>query len=261
MIFYWKDEYREDRIVLSVTGPAVRYGFGFFETLYWDGARAARLEKHLARLFDSLLAFGLAFTQEDFEEVIAQVAHKNGLTGKTARVNIHYPVDGPEPARAVVTTAPYSPPSQALRLSLSPRPLHTWLGRYKSTNHLPYHLEHQAAQTAGLDGAVLTTPCGHVLEATHAALLFSDGGIFLTPAPPGQGTEAAGLLPSTALAAAGEALTITARPIRVEEVGEFQHAWVLNSLLGMHPLAAIGQWEFNPDGETAAAVTTIIHNA
>ncbi|MBU1002913.1 MAG: aminotransferase class IV [Proteobacteria bacterium] len=261
MIFYWKDEYREDRIVLSVTGPAVRYGFGFFETLYWDGARTARLEMHLARLFGSLMAFGLAFQEEDFEEVISQVAHKNGLTGRTARINIQYPVDEPGAVRAIVTVAPYSPPSRALSLALSPRPLHFWLGLHKSTNHLTYHLEHQGALASGLDGTVLATPCGHLLEAAHAALLFSDGDRFLTPSPPGQGPEAPGLLPSTALAAASEALSITARPIRVDEINGFQQAWALNSLLGMQPLAAIGQWEFSPDAETATRVTAIIHNA
>ncbi|BBD08052.1 aminotransferase class IV [Desulfovibrio ferrophilus] len=261
MIFYRNGEYHKDRIDLSVTSPALRYGFGFFETLYWDGGRVCRLEAHQKRIFSSLKAFDLDYVDENFATIIPQVAHDNGLSGQTARINIQYPIDDTGPAQAIVMAAPYSPPDKPLRLVLTPRPFHSWLGLHKSTSHLPYFLEHKKALAAGMNGAVLAAPSGHVLEVTHAALLFQDGNTLLTPAPPLQGEQAPGILPSTALAAASETLEITARPVRVDEIGNFKCAWALNSLMGMQPIAAIGQNTFTLDDETAKAITTVIHGS
>lgn len=264
MIFHYRGEFLEDRISLAADGPALRYGFGFFETLYWDGENICRLDAHLARLVGSLREFGLTLAPEPWTEIIAEVARRNGLAGRPARINLTCPVDTPAsespltaPLSAIVTAAPYSPPAAPLRLALSPRPLCSWLGRHKTCNHLHYHLEHRHALEAGLHGAVLASPDGFLLEATHASLVLARDGELLTPAPPADG-DGSGILPGSALATAREVLDITARPVPMDELEDFDRAWALNSLLGMHPVEAIGPHGFTPDFETARAAGAAI---
>lgn len=304
MIFYDRGEYREDRLSLAVDSPAFRYGFGFFETVFWDGTGACRLGLHLERLGASMAAFGLPYAPGDLPPAIETVARRNGLAGITARVNIIIPVDGPGPYRPVITAHAYTPPpmDRALDFSLSPRPLHAWLGAFKSANYLHYHLEHRAALNAGLDGAAIAAPGGWLLEAAHATLVFSMNNALVTPAPPSIGKNSAtsvaaaannvadttqessvedrshqtcstkknsgiasnngttaieetydfdetapGMLPGTALAAAREVLDIPARPIHLDELPAFDHAWALNSLMGMRCVSRVGDVSFAPD--------------
>jgi 4-amino-4-deoxychorismate lyase len=262
MIFYDRGEYREDRLSLAVDGPAFRYGFGFFETIFWDGQGPCRLDLHLKRLEASCAAFGLPFAPGDIAQVVGNVAMRNGLRGMTARANVIVPVDGPGPYRPVVTVQAYTPPpaDRALSLGLSPRPLHAWLGAFKSANHLHHHLEHRAALDAGRDGMAMAAPGGWLLEAAHATLVFAANGALATPAPPSPpdapdafDETAPALLPGTALAAAREALDIESRPIHLDELPGFENAWALNSLMGMRCVDRIGEVPFAADTAPIAA--------
>nr|WP_280712736.1 aminotransferase class IV [Desulfobaculum xiamenense] len=264
---------------MNAAGPAFRFGFSFFETLLWNGSAPCRLGAHLRRIHASLDAFGLRHETSDLGPVIAQVAARNGLIGRTARVNIIYHVDvAPDaaldassdasdarPLHPVVLIAPYAVPSpdRALALGICPRPLHSWLGAHKSANHLPYWLAGREAAAQGLDGAVLTTPDGHVLEASNAALILReherDGGRYVAPAAPGEGAGRAGILPSTALAAAREVLPIESRPVCVEELSRFEAIYSLNSLIGMLPVTAIGEAHFAADPTPCAMVRSRVH--
>lgn len=248
MIFFHDGQFREGLISLDVAGTAFRYGFGIFETLFWNGAVVCRLGAHLARAHAGLESLGVGCDRCDFEKVIPEVALRNGLARRPGRVNLLFPVEDGR-ARPVVCVAPYEPlaPEKTLRLTLSPRPLHTWLGGHKTMNHLFYHLEQQAALREGFDGAALAAPDGHLLEAATAALVFADHGRLVTPAPPGFGDAAPGILPSVALGCVAEVLGIVARPVRLEELGRFSHAWALNSLMGMRPVTRLGDVRFEPE--------------
>lgn len=260
MIFFHDGTYHEGGLTLDVEGEALRYGFGVFETLYWDGAAVCRLPEHLARAHASLEALGADCARCDFAGVVPGVALRNGLARRPGRVNLLFPVQDGR-AVPVVCAAPYDPPApdKALRLALSPRPLHSWLGAHKTMNHLFYHLEHQDALRQGMDGAALASPDGYLLEAATAALVFSDHGRLVTPAPPGAGDASPGILPSVALSCVAEALDVAARPIRLEDLGRLSHAWALNSLMGLRPVARIGGFRFAPEfGPCEAASRRIL---
>lgn len=260
MIFYHDGQMREGGLTLDVGAEALRYGFGVFETLYWNGAAPCRLREHLARAHASLEALGAGCERCDMAAVIPEVAARSGLLHRPGRVNLLFPVqDGV--ARPVVCAAPYEPlaPDRALRLALSPRPLHSWLGAHKTMNHLFYHLEHRAALERGFDGAALAAPDGHLLETATAALVLADHGRLVTPAPPGAGDAAPGILSSVALACVAGALGIEARPVRLDDLGRYAHAWALNSLMGMRPVVRLGEVRFAPEFGPCAGADALIH--
>jgi 4-amino-4-deoxychorismate lyase len=260
MIYYHDGQLREGPLGLSVEGEALRYGFGVFETLYWDGTGPCRLREHLARAWASLEALGARSVRCDMAAVIPEVAARNGLARRPGRVNLLFPVqDGL--ARPVVCAVPYAPPApdRALRLTLSPHPLHCWLGAHKTMNHLFHHLEHRAALERGFDGAALASPDGHLLETATAALVLADHGQLVTPAPPGAGDAAAGILPSVALASVAAALDIEVRPVHLDDLSRHTHAWVLNSLMGMRPVQCLGEARFEPEFGPCARADALIH--
>lgn len=249
MQYWWQGDFHNGPIGLSVTGPAFRFGFGFFETVLWDGGQAVHLARHMERIHASLEAFGLFFGHAELETVIPELCTRNGLADVLGRVNIIYAVDEPRTSLIpVVTAVPYTPPEdgKALEFAVSERPFQSWLGAHKSANHLVYYLEHQTALGVGKDGAVLQSPCGHVLEAAHASLLFSDGTRFVTPDLPD-----AGILPGIALELMRERCGVQAQPVPVAELGRFQHAYACNSLMGVRAVSCIGDVQFAVDHEAA----------
>lgn len=267
-MFFDGADFREDRIELSVTGPAFRFGMSFFETLFWDGAGVCRLAQHLARVHASLAAFDVPYVNVDFEDIIQQVAEANGLIGKCGRVNIIYPVDSYPDAdipacRPVICAVKYDVPevTSARRLTISPRPLYIWMGAHKSANYLPYFMARREAATHGFDDALLVSPDGYVLEAATSALVFRRGKTFVTPRHPLRGESAPGVLPSTALEAARGVLAIEEKPILLQDVDtSFDSAYVLNSLIGMLPVASIGDALFEADGTPCGSVRKAVHS-
>ncbi|MDY7001019.1 MAG: aminotransferase class IV [Thermodesulfobacteriota bacterium] len=250
MIYYYKDALHSGRISLEIQGPAFRFGLGFFETLFFNGKEVRLLDAHLKRLFASLDAYQIPYHAPDFEGLIPLVLKKNSLERGFARVNIYYPVDKEGvPAEPVVAAFPYSPkPDKTYALEISPRPFHSPLGAHKSMNYMYYHLERAAALRNGFDDALITDPRGRLLETSTASLLFYDHESFVSPASENK-------LPGTAEAMAASMLTPKARPLGVQDLPSFKHAYVLNSLIGMKPVTRIGDLEFKPDAEPCEAVS------
>jgi 4-amino-4-deoxychorismate lyase len=269
MIYFDGAQFTSGRIGLNVDGPAFRYGFSFFETMLWNGSAVCRFGEHMRRLWSSLGAFGVPYEVSDCRVLIQEVVSRNGLEEHYARVNVVYPVDASPsapasgPARPVVCAAPYTPPAPGASrtLGVCPRPLHSWLGAHKCGNYLPYLLARRAAVHEGLDDAVLCSPDGNVLEAATAALVLRAGNKYITPVPVDCGQRTAGVLPSIALAAAREELVITPQPVALAELGGFESAYVLNSLIGMVPVAAIGDVLFDENAAPCAKVRAAVWRA
>ena len=175
---------------------------------------------------------------------------ENSLEHGFARVNIYYPVDKEGvPAEPVIAAFPYSPkPDRTYALEISPRPFHSPLGAHKTMNYMYYHLERAAALKNGFDDALITDPKGRLLETSTASLLFYDGKTFVSP-------TAENRLPGTAEAVAASILRPKSRPIGVQDLALFKHAYVLNSLIGMKPVTRIGDLEFEPDAKTCERVS------
>ncbi|MDD3312078.1 aminotransferase class IV [Pseudodesulfovibrio sp.] len=251
MIHYRNGEHHSGGVVLDPAQPAFRYGAGFFETLYHDGSRALHLEAHLDRLFHSLRDCDVAYEAVDFERVIGQVVERNGLAGRPARVNIFYPVEGPT-ARPVVLAAPHEPrPDRMYRLCRCRDHHLSSLNAMKTTSYLFFHLALKRARARGFDDAALTDFDGNLLETTTGALLLAGEDGFVEMDTPYR-------LPSIALGLARTVLDARPAVVNVDDLPRYSHAYVLNSLVGMRPVVAIGETAFVPDESACRRVTGLV---
>lgn len=248
MIHYRHGRYTDKAVPLDPTSPGFRYGAGFFETIYYSGHHLCHVALHLDRLFHALRTYSIPYQSIDFEGVIQKVLDKNGLTGTPARVNIIYPVQEPQ-ARPIVLAAPYTPsPYKAYRLCICSERHVSSLNVHKTTSYMFFHLAHKAARECGFDDAALFDLDNTLLESTTGAIVFRQNGEFVEPDTPFK-------LPSTALALAKAELDIFPKPIPLDDLGTYRHAYLLNSLIGMRPIVAIGETAFVPDESPCTTVT------
>lgn len=259
MIAWHQGLYIEDRVALHLAGGAFRCGLGVFETILARGGAPLGLGRHLARLAVSLDALGIAHQGLNLEEThghIVEVVRRNGL--ETARVNIFRYQDQPEsPAATLITAAPYAVVSRAARrLTVYPQVQASYLSAHKTMANLHPRLAWEYARQRGFDDAVLAGPSAAggqagkpsmVLECATAALLFSDGQRFFTPATPFK-------LPSLALEAACGVLPVQECSIVLGDLGRFRHAYALNSLIGIQPVLQIDDVTYDEDFAACAAV-------
>lgn len=247
MIHYHDNGYTLEGVRMDPSSPAFRYGAGFFETLYYNGREVCHLERHLDRVLSSLRDYDVPYTTVDFEEVIAQVLNRNGLTGQTARVNIFYPIEA-EVASPVVTAAPHDPkPYKAYRLCICEDHHISTLNGQKTMSYMFFHLALRRARARGFDDAALFDLEDNLLEATTGALVFKKDRQFVCVDSPYR-------LPSTALALATEVLDIIPVRMPLDVLPTFRHAYILNSIIGMRPVVAIGETAFVPDDDACKRV-------
>jgi 4-amino-4-deoxychorismate lyase len=254
VIVHFKGAFRDGPLPLYPESAGLRFGLGAFETLLYNGRALCRLEAHLERLGRSLAALDLMFEPQDHHEILPEVVRRNGLEGGYARVNLFCFEEAEGiPARFLSTAAPYDPaPLSPLRLRPCPDLHESRLCGHKTMNHAPFILARRRARALGFDDALLLDRDGLVLETAAAALVVAREGGLVAPASPLR-------LPSIALAAAREILDIAEEPLRLEDLASARHVFVCNSLMGMRPVASVGQWTFPSDEEVCRLATRAIH--
>jgi 4-amino-4-deoxychorismate lyase len=254
VIVHFKGAFRDGPLPLYPESAGLRFGLGAFETLLYNGRALCRLEAHLERLGRSLAALDLTFEPQDHHEILPEVVRRNGLEGGYARVNLFCFEEAEGiPARFLSTAAPYDPaPLSPLRLRPCPDLHESRLCGHKTMNHAPFILARRRARALGFDDALLLDRDGLVLETAAAALVVAREGGLVAPASPLR-------LPSIALAAAREILDIAEEPLRLEDLASARHVFVCNSLMGMRPVASVGQWTFPSDEEVCRLATRAIH--
>ncbi len=251
MTHFYNNRYDKGGVPLETGSPAFRFGTGFFETMLYNGKRLMHCERHVKRIHASLDHFCIPYQSVYFEEVIYLLLEKNKLTGEPARINIFYPVAG-EMTQPVVTAAPYSPnPKRTYRLSICPDHHVSSLNQHKTMAYMFFNHAHAQAIAQGYDDSLLLDFSDNVLETTTASLLFSKDCEFYEP-------DTAYKLPSLTLAMARELLDIKPRPIALAELSFMDHAYVLNSLVGMRPVKRIGHVEFAMDEASCSGVTETV---
>jgi len=251
MIHFANGKLSSGPVALDPASPGFRYGAGFFETIYYNGSALCHLDAHLDRLLGSLRTHGIAYKSVKFEAVIDSVLVANKLGSSPARVNIVYPV-GTDKADPVILAAPYEPhPYKAYRLCICEERHVSTLNAHKTTSYMFFNLALRQARARGFDDAALFDFDDRILESTTGALLFKKNGEFFQP-------HTRYKLPSTALALAGTVLNVLSKPIALADLEQYRHAYILNSLIGMRPVVAIGETAFVPDEAACEAPTRII---
>ncbi len=250
MICYYKGSYVKHRVELDISGPAFKFGAGFFETLFYNGNIICHLDAHIARIVKSLETYRIPYERVDFEQVITKVLKQNKLIGRHGRINIYYVLEaGSAPASPLIAVYPYTvDENRTFRLCISPYHHQSHLCRHKTMNYMHYYLALADARRREFDDALLVDQAGQVLETCSASLVFSDGESFFTPA-------AEGRLPGIAADKARSVIPIGERAVTIENLQEFKYVYVLNSLIGIKPVILIDDLAYPPDWGTCLNVT------
>ncbi|GKT37769.1 Aminotransferase class IV like protein, partial [Aduncisulcus paluster] len=213
MIYFRNGELHEDDVCLDLAQPAFRTGYGFFETICWNGSKICHLDLHLERARNSLAEFGVVEEPLDYEAVIGEVINANEN-------------DQTQPIVCAVTFEYV--PQRTWTLKPNPHVFLSPLMAHKSTNRMDYLNAWKTAQADGFDDALLQDFEGNVLESSFASLLFKVGDKFIEP-------ETAFKLPGTARIIAARHIEIDSAKVNLAQVDKFDHIYALNSLGGMIP--------------------------
>lgn len=254
MIFYHNGGYSKEGVRQDPASPAFRYGAGFFETLYYNGREICHLGRHLDRILSSLRDYGIPYAAVDFEQVIGEVLERNGLPGRTARVNIFYPIES-ETASPVIMAAPYeAKPYKAYRLCICDDRHVSTLNGQKTTSYMFFHLALRRARARGFDDVALFDFGDNLLESATGAIVLEKNGRFVCP-------DSQYRLRSITLELATDALDIQPARLPMLSLDSYRHAYLLNSLIGMRPVVAIGETAFVPDDKACDKVSALVLNA
>lgn len=231
------------------------YGDGVFETLRAEKGRVLYLNDHLGRLVRSLDALRIPCPQLPegltWAGLLNELLMRNKLTREIASVKIIVTrgiagtlgLPAPAgPSTLCVTAQPYAQP--AAEMYGKGWRLHIWregfappTAPFKTLNYLPFLMARQAALDAGAHEAVLLDPQGCVTETAAGSLLLHTDGRWWTPRSPWQ-------LPGITLKQTGRLLDTGAektmrRSCSPEDLLQAETIWVLNSLMGIMPVAEV----------------------
>ncbi|WP_320169116.1 aminotransferase class IV [Maridesulfovibrio sp.] len=251
MIYYSKGRIEEGAACLDISQPAFRSGYGFFETICWNGHKICHLDLHIDRVRRSLAEFKVAEETVDYAEAILEVIEANSLAGVFSRINVFYPVENGR-ACPIITAVPFEfSADRRWKLIPSKEIFLSNLMRHKTMNRIFYLQAWQTAKDSGFDDALLTDFESNVLESSVASLLFSRAGEYYEPDTPYK-------LPGTARDVAAGVLEIKPTVINLDSIEKYDHVYALNSLGGMIPVTAIGKVRFKEDRVTARKLTAHI---
>ncbi len=254
-----------DEARISPLDRGFLYGDGLFETIRAERGNILWLSMHLQRLVASLRQFRIPLDpMPDWEPILKRLLGENGLSTQIAAIKIIVTrgianrLGLPEAANptVLITASPYSHPPARLyeegcKLHLFSHGFASPLSGFKALNYLYNLAARQAALDAGCDMAMLMDPRGLVTETCTGSLLARTEGAWWVPESPLQlpGTAVGALRPM--MEEAG--LCVANRSARPEDFFSADTVWVLNSLVGVMPVARIDEKPVqNPAAHEAA---------
>lgn len=241
---------------LSVFDRGFLYGDGFFETIRAENGRVLFLEDHLERLYQSCKFFniGLQTTKEsDWTDKINLLIKKNNLKETVAAVKIVV-TRGPnnpqlglpkEHAPTVIIYArKYAPPdaekyNNGLVVKVFPYPRHSFLADHKSLNYLFYLSAKEWAQENGADEAIVLNVDGTVSEGATTNIFYVKEGSIIRPESP---HYLRGVMEGQVInLLKKQGREIVTMPTTVSMLLEAEEVFLTNSLIGVIPVARIGE--------------------
>ena len=233
-----------DEAKIPVSDLGLHYGFGFFETLRFQEGRAQYLDRHLERFNRSWQSlFGTEIPDLTWDEIIRQVAEKNGIGQNAARVKIMASWGNPEaesfnPTLAVMVGS-YTPrlsgtEKTGVDLLTYPEPRQTPLASHKTLNYLYYYLAGKWAGDEGGDEALILNPDGTVSETNTANIILFKEKDVIRP-------RSRHVLPGIMQGVVCEHLLewgyeIRDQDVRPEDLFSFDGTILTNSLIGAVPV-------------------------
>jgi len=252
---------------LSAFDRGFLYGDGFFETMRAENGRVLFLEAHLERLYQSCKFFNIglqATGQSEWTDKINLLIKKNNLKETVAAVKIVV-TRGPGKPRlglpkehaptVVVYARKYTPPAKekytdGLAVEVFPYPHHSFLADHKSLNYLFYLSAREWAQKNGADEAIVLNVDGTVSEGATTNIFYVKEGSIIRP-------ESAyylrGVMEGQVINFLNkQGREIVTMPTTVSMLLEAEEVFLTNSLLGVIPVARIGETALPPKKPLAA---------
>ena len=248
---------------VSVEDRGFLYGDGLFETLRAEGGKVLFLREHLKRLENSAKTFRLPYSPEfPWEARLRRLLAANGLDHGVARIKIQLTrgvaeglgLPQAEAPTLVMWAKPYTPPSPeeyvaGWPVATFPQGRTTMVGRHKSLNYLFYLAARQYALDRGAKEAIILEADGRVSEGAATSLVFAVGGEYFTP---GADSTLPGVtLTVLARGLAKRNITLKWVPTSPVQMRGAQALWLVNSLMGIMPVAS---WDGEPmrqEGDTS----------
>jgi branched-chain amino acid aminotransferase group I len=230
------------------------YGYGLFETMRAYNGGIFRLDRHLERLRQSaeVLGLGEALSGINLERACKDTLKANNLKEARVRLTVTRGDAGPFPgsrqetaATVLIATTAYTPlPDEVYEkgykalFSSFRRDSHSLLSRMKSTSYLLSVLAKREAEAAGGDEALLLNERGAITEGSISNIFFVTKRELMTP------SLGSGILPGiareTVLKMASDLKITASEPeIKVEDLSQFDEAFLTNSVMEIMPLVEI----------------------
>jgi branched-chain amino acid aminotransferase len=239
---------------VSVFDHGFLYGYGLFETMRAYHGTIFLLDRHLKRLLDSAAAIGLrtGLVSIDLAKACTDTLKANALQEARLRLT----VSRGEAASFLGSSSDVTPTVLVTATDYSPMPAQTYdngfkagvssfrrysqspLSNLKSTNYLLSVLAKMEAETTGLDEALLLNEGDFIAEGSISnVFLVANSGLIT---PPVESGSLPGITRQVVLELAG-ALNINVREvdIRLEDLGNFDEAFLTNSVMELMPLVEV----------------------
>ncbi|MFQ5996675.1 MAG: aminotransferase class IV [Dehalococcoidales bacterium] len=231
------------------------YGYGLFETMRAYHGTIFLLDRHLKRLLDSAAVIGLGekLTGIDLAKACLDTLRANNLPDARLRLTVSRGEAGSFPGYSsdvrptvLVTANAYSPPlAEVFRrgfkalLSSFSRDSQSPLSRLKSTNYLLSVLAKTEAEAAGFDEALLLNERGFIAEGSISNVFFVTRSGLVTP--PLESGILPGITREVVMALADTLkIKVTETEVRLEDLGQFDEAFLTNSVMELMPLVEVG---------------------
>jgi len=239
---------------ISVFDHGFLYGYGLFETMRAYGGTIFRLENHLKRLLSSAKIIGLdsELVDIDLGKACVDTLKANGLKDARLRLTVSrgevdsFPGSGVSTMPTVLVTArSYTPLSQEIyargfRVGISSfrRYSQSPLSGLKSTNYMLSVMAKMESETAGLDETLLLNESGLITEGSISNVFFAASGSLVTP------PLESGILPGITREVVLElacvlGMSVTESEVRPEDLGQFDEAFLTNSVMEIMPLVEV----------------------
>lgn len=249
MIWYRGQIMAEEKMRVDPRDRTFEHGLGLFETFRtWNG-RASLIGRHRDRIRRSAESLGLDFDPVELpdEEAVRLLRGEN-----SGDLRLRIVMSGGFEGRSTVwmTAGPLPPASKTggaridrSRFADPDDPL----ARHKTLNYWRQRIEQERAAAEGADEVLSVTPDGRICEGLRSNLFLVRKGRLFTP------TTDLPILPGVMREAVIDrarsvGIEVVEGTIRIEEIADFDEAFLTNSVRGMLPVSRLLGAEFPAPG-------------
>ena len=225
-----------------------QFGLGAFETIAVEHGNPVFLERHLARLSQAAVFFGLGdlegrkITEERILDYLAGVnsedTRHSALKIMMSDLNVIFQMRENHYAEEQYAQGFVMDFSKVKRNETSP------LVFYKTMNYGDCILEKRAAGKAGMDERIFLNTRGEIAEGTVSNIFFIRNGHLETP------KKSCGLLPGIIREYLCDTEEVYETVICPDMLYRYEECFVTNSLMGIMPVKRLGGVEFTKNEQT-----------